>query len=317
MSLRSDLQITLSGLEEETARQLGNEIASIVRSESENLDLSGLERVVITSNYDEDLAALDRGTTNQQPTTATRNRHGTGMAMTPSVRRGDEWFSIVIIDASMMLGLISEDEAQQRLSAQVLVHELAHVDDHKVMASRWPGFLQPHLDEYEFPLITIIEKARSEYVATRLAAFASPATGNGLMEMLVDVVAAEPPALALEVDEYQNHRNLDLLWEQVIARIGFFMQSVGYAFGHLDGLAEDDPTAVSMRAALREVAGTAWGSLLPDLHDAIAELADAPAPWSGWPNYEPAAEIALRAMNALKVHPLRYGENGLWIKIVP
>lgn len=317
MALRADHQVTISGLNDGVARELGEAAAKVVRAASVNLDLSAIERVVITTNYVEDLATIDRGMSKGTGATATSNEHGAGMAMALPVRRGNEWLTVVILDASLMIGLLSNDETDQRRSSQHLIHELAHADDHKWMARCWPGFLMPHLDEYELALISVVENARTEYVATRAAASTLPETGVELVEMLVGVVNNEPARMKADVDDYQRHRDIGLLWANVHARIGFFMQAAGYALGHWDGLVEDEPAAILMTKSLKELSLTGWGAFLPRLHEAIADLAEAPAPWSGWANYEPASQIVLEILNSMKVYPRRMSTNGLYIRIAP
>jgi hypothetical protein len=315
--LRADLQVTVSGLVDDVALELGQATAALVKAVAVNLDLGDVERIIITTNYAEDLAAIDRGTRFGRGATATSNEHGAGMAMALPVLREEEWLTVVIVHAGLMLGLISDDEAEQRRSAQTLIHELAHAEDHKLIKTRWPGFLMPHDDVYEMSLIAIVEKARAEYVATRSAASALPETGMDFVTMLADVVYEEPARMKADVDDYQRHENIDLLWSKVQDRIGFFMQASGYALGHWDGLADDNPTAIVMTESLKALSGTTWGGFIPDLHKAIANLAETEESWSGWANYEPTAQVVIAMLNKMKVHPRRMGRNGLYVRIAP
>ena len=313
--LRADLQVTVSGLNDDIGLKLGQATANLVRAVAVNLDLSDVERVIITTNYTEDLAAIDRGTKSGKGATATNNDHGAGRAMALPVQRGEEWLTVVIVDAVLMLGLLSDDDVEQRRSAQTLIHELAHAEDHKLMKSRWPGFLMPFDDEYELPLIAIVERARAEYFATRVAASTLPQTGQDLVDMLATVVNDEPARMKADVDDYQRHEDIGILWAQVHSRVGFFMQAAGYALGHWDGLADDDPTAILMTEALKGLSATNWGAFLPDLREAIADLAETEAPWSGWANYDPTVQVVIALLNKMKVHPRRRGRNGLYIRI--
>jgi hypothetical protein len=313
--LRPDVQITVDGLEEQLATELGTNIAAVVRAIAGQHDLRKLERFIVAYDYRAALASLDRGDSGYRPAVATDNVHGQGAGMAPIVVRDGEARSVVIVDASLVVGLLSDEKDEVSRSLQAIVHELGHVNDLAWLEGVNPDWRKPIADDLDGPLILAADRARTEYAASRFSAYLRPATGHDFVTILANVIEAAPGRIEKAIRHYRLGGDLGDLWELVRQEVEFFFQAAGYALGHLDGLLEADAESDRMTVDIQGLYEREWGKLLPDIQEALRGTYEAPTPWTAWDAYRPLMRVVVAAMEAVSIYPTRSRGGGLYVGV--
>ena len=108
-TLPEDLVITLTNFsDEQDAHRCADVVRGYLQVFGRLMDLSLLDRVYITFDYEGTLAALDPGTGSGRVFSATNDDIATGVAMAPSVLRDGVWKSVIVINAGFARSLSCE-----------------------------------------------------------------------------------------------------------------------------------------------------------------------------------------------------------------
>lgn len=242
-TLPSAFSVSLRGWpseEEADARELGSGVLALAKSISRQLDLSQLEAIVIAMNYEEALASLERGD-GVAPAVPTSNEYGQGGAMSCLVVRDDEPWSVVVIWAPLLRQILDREHPNHGFALMLLVHELVHVDDLRLLGSTFPGGWRAAKarDGREQELLPVVYPCASEYSAQRRSAWLAPEHGLQLLEMLGEAMVEVDDQIRSGRRRYRVDGDLQTFWSIVVRRLTFLFQALGYGLGHADWAAND------------------------------------------------------------------------------
>jgi hypothetical protein len=145
-STMPQIGIDLTGFAtEELAKSVGAAINSWLYAFGKILNLKRLKQVIVSYNYHEALAGIDRGAPVSGPLTATNGEIAVGIAMTPTVLQDGEPMSIMVLNAFHMAVFALDDKpeyaAVREQMIYTLAHECGHVHDLDLRASCLPEII--------------------------------------------------------------------------------------------------------------------------------------------------------------------------------
>ena len=246
-TLPDDLVITLTNFtDEQDAHKCADVLRGYLQVFGRLMDLSDLDRVYVTFDYEGTLASLDRGFSAVNVLTPTNDEIATGVAMAPSVKREDGWKSVIVINAAYARSLSFEDdgspvEDKEQLEAlraetlHILAHECGHVHDHTAQTKNLPE------DSYSKTWSPIEHRLKepamacwSEYIAEYLSAgFGTKDTLSNFETGFCDRLEYAWPAMTKAIRQYRMHGHVD----QVISEVGIQIRHViiyaAYLLGYL------------------------------------------------------------------------------------
>ena len=246
-TLPVDLVITLTNFaDEQDAHRCGDVLRGYLQVFGRLMNLSGLDRVYVTFDYEGTLASLDRGSPATSVLIPTNDEIATGVAMTPAIKREDGWKSVIVINAAYARSLSFVDdgsagidsgqlEALRAETIHILAHECGHVHDHTAQTEHLPPDTNSHT---WCPLdLRLKEPAMacwSEYIAEYLSAgFGTQETLSNYENSFCDRLKAAWPSITKAVRQYRMHRDVD----QVISEVGLHIRHVltyaSYLLGYL------------------------------------------------------------------------------------
>lgn len=235
--------IRLIGVDDGAAVPITHGIRGMIRICREKLgfDLTRLEEIVVADDYPAALAAVDRGFQAAAPATRTETEHATGVAMALPVRRDDGVASVLLMDAKVASGLLSDDDDTFDMIAGMIAHELAHVHDQKVKVDAMPDvFLAYRPDAVDSVLNAMAEKAWSEYYACRATASLNPAQIGWHVDTLHNALRSSTETIVRETLESRLHADIGRLWPLAFRHADHIMQMAAYVLGTMDALGLDD-----------------------------------------------------------------------------
>ena len=298
---------------EAEAREFGQVVMFLAKELSRFLDLSCLESIVISWDYAEALASVDRGDS-IPPAAPTANEYGLGGAMALHTVRNDEIWNVVVIQTGLVRQLNQSDHPEHKLALQTFVHELAHVHDLRLFARTYPGgwrAAKPR-DGRDAKLLPIVNPCQSEYSAQRRAAWAAPEHGLDLLDMLSEAMKDVDDQIRSARLSYRVHGDMGKYWSAVAERLTFLFQAIGYGLGHADWVeanVDDHPElAARYRAKLRDLAGYPSGWVLDACRDAVQPFFDLEE-WSDLKIYDPLIEVLERLLNQNGMHTRAHGDS--------
>lgn len=182
-TLPEDLVITLTNFsDEQDAHKCADVLRGYLQAFGRLMNLSLLDRVYVTFDYEGTLASLDRGFPTGNVLTPTNDDVATGIAMAPSVKREDGWKSVIVIGAGYARSLSFEDDGSSGINqdqleglraetVHILAHECGHVHDHATQAQRLPVDTNSKVwSSFEHRLKEPAMACWSEYIAEYLSA---------------------------------------------------------------------------------------------------------------------------------------------------
>lgn len=298
---------------EAEAKTFAESIYGAVRGMSRVLDLSRLESVVIAWDYQGALAAIDRGG-DLPPATPTSNEYGEGGAMAVHVLRDDEPWNVVVIWTPLVRRLLDEDHPEQALALHTFVHELVHVSDLRLFTRTYPGgwkAAKPR-DGRDGVLQAIVNPCQSEYSAQRRSAWAAPAHGLLMLDMLGKALVDVDEKVTDARIAYRLHGDMDVYWPIVTERYRFLFQSLGYGLGHADWIAaaadEYPELAAQYEARLAELRELPSGWLIEACREAVQPFYEL-ATWSGPEVYDPLIAVVEDLLNRHGMFTSAQGEG--------
>jgi hypothetical protein len=261
-TLPIDLVITLTNFADESdAHRCADVVRGYLGVFGRWMDLSLLDRVYVSFDYEGTLASLDRGMQSGSVLTPTNDEIATGVAMAPSVKREDGWKSVIVINAGFArsLSFIGEGSAEvdvKQLEAlrdetlHILAHECGHVHDHAMRARSLPEETYSKMwTPLEHRLKEPAMACWSEYIAEYLSAgFGTKDTLSGYETAFCDRLKAAWPAITASIRQYRMHGKID----HVISEVGRHIRNViiyaSYMLGHLSQTEQSFESAVPKAA---------------------------------------------------------------------
>ncbi len=264
-TLPVELTITLTNFsDEQDAQRCGDTVRGYLQVFGRLMDLSLLDWVYVTFDYEGTLASLDTGTGSGNVFKPTNDEIATGVAMAPSVLRDGIWKSVIVINAAYARALsyeigATDDMTQEQLEAlraetvHILAHECGHVHDHAMQTKHLPpATYSKKWSAFEHRLKEPAVACWGEYIAEfQGAGFATKDTLDNYEKVFCQRLTAAWPAITAAIRQYRMHGSVD----QVISDVGLHIRNVliyaAYLLGYLD------KTEQSLETAARGAVSTA------------------------------------------------------------
>lgn len=246
-------QITVRAFGPEAeARTLGETVGTFVRELSRYLDLSALDGVTVAGDYPQALAELDRGYVTSYRLSPSEGA-AVGIAMTPSVLRGEQLKSHIVLHAGAVSGLCDMEGGDFAWALHTLAHEAAHVAVTAAFDRCFPNTLlrEASPDVQHAFRWQIILACWDEYAATLLSAPFGEAPTDGYETTFLKVLESTRPTAYDAIRAYRVHGDVDQVLAQVYGICGDLLKFGAYLLGDLDGRGVDVTARTSIADALR------------------------------------------------------------------
>lgn len=272
---------------------------------TQNLDLSRLEGITVTTNLDEALANFDDGGIKTGRTLTRSTGDTVGVAMTPVCKRGESAMCRIFLSASTVSALNGQSDVCTEL--YILAHELGHAHD---LAKRCQH-LEPHVLQTPGDLLTppvfwqLAEICWNEYAACRLSALTCPEMTAPLEEMLVQALRNLRPCLRQNLRNYSPVPGPKILLNDATAPLCPVLKAASYFLGHRAGLGNTTGFSAALTDSLD---ANGFLQKLEELCTILADMWEAYPDWTNLDVYEPLIEFlkGFYTVCALDV----YEENG-------
>lgn len=242
-----NLKMSADGFEDnEYAKYALFRINSYLGVISKKIDISNLDGVTVSFDYEGSLAGLDRGYKTKYKLTPTKDTAlGTlGVAMAPSVIRDGKLRTHLVFDARSIWKLFEEPGEEPELfalSLHLIAHECAHVEVTAMFDKCFPGVL---LQETKSNILdgmrwrTILGSWDEFAVCKITGAFGYDPT-EGYLETLCKVLRTTRNNCFERIKKYRTHGDVRKVVEEVYGELGDLMSYASYFLGA--ALAHDDP----------------------------------------------------------------------------
>jgi len=278
--MEPDLQISVKGLSQDLALEVGNTIAAIIkafRSADGNLDFRRMHRIVVTTDFAGELAELSTKTASGNQITHTNEDYAVAVAKVMIIPDGDKVEICPILSARYAAALVPEgsegyDADNFYYILHLLHHELCHVhDDNKKIDALHDVMLKHHYKGKDMFIRPLSEICWSEYIANLLSS--KTATETNLKDIVTsfeDAVKRTKNDIDNEILSYRYHGDLDKLLE-IFKRHGeFLVKMATYTMGYMDGL-RVTLEELSIETA-ETISGSYFESTWEDMHEALKEM---------------------------------------------
>lgn len=301
------------------AQAFANDLTVIVRSLSEVMDLSLLEAVIVTTDYQGELDRLETGH-GRGHVDRTSNEHGQGHAMAIHMNRNGGLRSAVVLDLPMVRNMFSENPQERGWAMHTFRHELAHVDTDALHNSRAEGgpIAMRCSDVRQSQILPAVYTFQSEFRADYASAYLAPDLGEGKMHMLGGAMREFETWFPKRRALYCYNGDLDGFWIETEQKLSFLFRSLGYALGYTLALEHGDEypeIASALRAELNALSKIDIGWLIAACEEEIHvyftdEAYKSPSTFDGM------VAIAEKLMNQYAVYTWA-PDNGFYISMSP
>ena len=286
--MESDLEISVKGLPEKLAHEVGNTIAAIIK-DFENIDVGldfrRMHRIEVTTDFTGELTELSKKTASGNQISHTNEDYAVAVAKIMMIPDGDEIEICPVLSAQYFAALVPEDSEGYNADnfyyiRHSLHHELCHVhDDNKKIDTLHDVMLKHHYKGKDMFIGPLSEICWAEYIANLLSA--KTATENNLKDIVTnfkDAIKRTKGNIDNAILSYRYHADLNKLLE-IFKRHGeFLVKMASYTLGYMDGL------GVTLKELSLETAQTISGSYFEstweELHKALKKMkSDYPEAW--------------------------------------
>lgn len=274
------------------------------------MDLRLLEGVTVGFDYDDALNSVDLGYESSVAKGYTKEDGLVGVGKLLRVRREDGIKAHIVIDAGV-LHLLAEPEHPLFLStANILAHELAHVNVMLWFIEHSPGILleRPEGDWATYVMRDTAHIIWEEYAACRLSARISDDQVTESYAKNVDI--SMPGAIQRtreSIKSYRTHGDRGKLLTETLTAIAKPIKMLAYLLGHLDGLNQE--------AELKSLAPACDGDelypIVPNVHDALRRAWETRHDWQGIAGVDGIVDALQQAMEiaGIQLHLSEEGEG--------
>ncbi len=271
---------------EEAANRLGTTVGAIVKTVGSFIDLARLDGVTIAIDYDGALAALDRGMEDLKPLSRSDTEEMQGVAMSPAVIRDGEVRTHIVLNAVMLVPLISDepDEEGRQTALGIIAHECGHVQVTAEKERAVPDLrFGTRIDDYERAVMfQLAEVAWDEYAVCRLSApFAKGQNSSHALTVTASAAVAREQSNAA-IRAYRMHADLHRLVGDAGLALCTPLKAAAYLLGGMDGAGEDWDAYLEARSVLDDAG---YGDLVDRMRGELREL------WDSRDEWEPTLDI--------------------------
>ena len=234
------ISISVSSKDKERIHQLGELLMKVLRELGRYIDLSTLDGVTVSSDYDHALQTLDCGFTHSKPLTRSNSETRVGVAMAVYVKRDNVFKSHIVKHDFLLYSLESEEYNKKIESLYTITHECCHVNINGIFDKIFPGYMTQYKykNGRESTFFPFAKDIWEEYSACVFSAFIGK---DIITEMLEELVKSSMDGarkrVIKNIYEYGFiHGNLQLLMCNLKENIWMPIQCVARLKGHFDGL---------------------------------------------------------------------------------
>ena len=279
LNMEPDFQISVKGLPEDIALNVGSTIAEIIKAfkKNGNLDFRRMHSIVVASDFAGELAELSTKIASGNKITHTNEDYAVAVAKVMIIPNGDEFEIRPILSAQYAAALVPEgsegyDADNFYYILHLLHHELCHVhDDNKKIDVFHELMLKHHYKGKDMFIRPLSEICWSEYIANVLSS--KTATDTNLKDIVIsfeDAVKRTKSDIDSEILLYRYHADLEKLLD-IFKRNGeFLVKMAAYTMGYMDGLGvmlEE----LSLEAS-EIISGSYFQSTWEAMHEALKEM---------------------------------------------
>jgi hypothetical protein len=250
--IESDLQMSIKGLEEDAAHELGDVLSDVVCTLSESepgLDFRRMHRIVVTTDFAGELKEMSEHDPSGRTITHTEEEYAVTIAKVMLFPLGDDFEIVPIFDAWTLARLVSKNEEggeeRDREDSLTIIHymhhELSHVhDDNKKIDAIGRFMLRHHYTGKDIFIRPLAEACWSEYIANFLSFETATATAIGdVTKGFTDAIRRTKKDIDSEILSYRYHADLNRL-VGVFQRHGEFLaKAAAYVLGYVDGTGKE------------------------------------------------------------------------------
>lgn len=235
------------------AEAFGHTVALYARELSRHINISSLDGITVTTEYEDALAKFDRGIKSTWIPKPTNEEYAVGAAMTLSALRGDVLKSHVFLHMGVAAGLQDPQHPDFPLSLHTLAHELAHVEINAAFDRAFPGVMLRRqcntvIENFHWQ---VIGAAWDEYAATLISAGIGHDHTDGYENTFLRVLSLTRDNANAKIREYRRHGDTDRVLGEVYGAYGNLLKYAAYHLGNLAGLGialgEREATAQGLR----------------------------------------------------------------------
>jgi hypothetical protein len=247
LSMEVTLQITVKGLPEESATNLGNTVGAFIKvfaSADSGLDLRRMHQVVLTMDFAAEMVELSKRTVSGNPITFTNEEYATAIAKVFIFPRENDYENLLVFNASVIAGLLMHEGSENYdkdvfdTALHFLHHELCHIhDNNKKLDSLAPWMMRHRLVSKNIFIFPLAENCWAEYIANFMSS--SSVTKKEIDTMLGsfnDAITRTKPQLDKAIYDYRYHADLEKLMGEFGRHGEFLAKSAAYILGYMDGL---------------------------------------------------------------------------------
>lgn len=228
-----DVNIKVVGLPVELAGEINITLRSLLDVIGQTIDLSGLDGVTFASDYLHALLDLDRGYATDFKLTPS-NDHGVGIAMSPSVVRGDQLKTHIVLNAEMLLAMLSG--GRRDLFINTIAHECAHVELNFLFDKAFPGFLlQMKADPLEHFRIDAMLACWNEFGACWRSACFGPSEQLAYEDAFLPALEQTRSKADAAIMEFRVDSDARKMLSEVLGLYGGLLKYSAYHLGNLHG----------------------------------------------------------------------------------
>ncbi|WP_456385579.1 hypothetical protein [Profundibacter sp.] len=267
-------------------------IHSVMSVLSTSIDLSDLDGVTVSFDYNQSLLDLDRGYESTHKLQATIDV-AIGVAMAPRVIREGKLKSHLVLNAEWVLGIIEESGEETdhfSTSLHLLAHECAHVEVTKVFETSFPNRLLRHtydniLDSLRWQTILA---AWDEYAVCRIVAKIGYDPTQDYLETLRPVLSKTRSQCMEEIKRYRTSGDGEKAVIAVYGAMGNLLKYSSYFLGSLRGAGHN----LNEFHDFQEQLNNSWfcpffERLVSNLDDLYLEYGE----WNGFGQFEQLGDI--------------------------
>jgi hypothetical protein len=264
------LNLLALGSDHEWKERFADNLGSLVVKCGRFMDLRLLEGVTVGFNYDDALNSVNLGYESSVAKGYTKEDGLVGVGKLLRVLRDDGIKAHIVIDAGVLQPLAELEHPLFPSTANILAHELAHVN---VML--WLVEYNPEVTPAPLSSDGVVHAMREaahtiweEYAACRLSARISgeQVTTNYAKSVEISVPGAVQRARE-GIKAFRKHGNFGRLLTETLTAIAMPMKMLAYLLGHLDGLDRE----TDLKTLAPACVGDELCPAVPIVHDALRQ----------------------------------------------
>lgn len=301
--------------DEDYAKSALYKLHSILSVLSQSIDLSNLDGVTLSHDYDKTLAELDRGYETTYVLTATKDI-AIGVAMAPSVVRNGKVKTHLVLNAPYVLNLLEEPGEETDFFWQALhlvAHECAHVEVTAAFDRCFPNWLlqKSHPNILDNLRWQAILAAWDEYEVCWIAGAIGHDPTAGYLETLTIVLTKTRTDCYENIKKYRLHGDVGRIVTEVYGALANLIKYSSYYLGAKHRISPDDENN-----PLINIPEFAWfEDFFAKIEAALKNLHDSYGKWEDQAGFEEIGNILEEMAESVGVFATRNSDQDIYFDI--